>query len=250
MALDRKIAYIDLTKGEIEKKPIPINMRKMYLGGRGLDMYLLYNHIKPGIDALGPDNVSVVSAGVLGATLASASSRTHVAGKSPLTGYVGSTNMGGFFAPEMRWAGFDHLVIKGKAKKPVYIWIHNGEIEIRDASNIWGKDTHETREIIRQDKQNAIDAVLTDDIKAQLAAIDAEFDPLTDAVNETAGVLEGEVKIAVLSHGASVKGEYTAVFSRGRTSWDTKALNGYAAAHPEIEQFRKVGNPSVSIRRK
>ncbi|MFC2072220.1 aldehyde ferredoxin oxidoreductase family protein [Chloroflexota bacterium] len=151
MALDKKIAYIDLTTGEIETKPIPISMRKTFLGGRGLDMYLMYNHIKPGVDPLGPDNVALVSAGVLVGTLASATARTHVAGKSPLTGGVASANMGGFFAPEMRWAGFDHLVIKGKAEKPVYLWIHNGKIEIRDASNIWGKDTHETQRIIREE---------------------------------------------------------------------------------------------------
>ena len=151
MALNRKIAYIDLTTGSIETKPIPLEVRKLFLGGRGLDMYLMYNHIKPGIDPLGPDNVALVSAGILVGTLASASARTHVGGKSPLTGYVGSTNMGGFFAPEMRWAGFDHLVIKGKAAKPVYLWIHNGQIEIRDAARIWGKGIGDTREIIREE---------------------------------------------------------------------------------------------------
>jgi len=149
MALDRKIAYIDLTTGTIETKPIPISIRKMFLGGRGLDAYLMYNHIKQGVDPLGPDNVALISAGVLVGTLASATARTHVAGKSPLTGYVGSTNMGGFFSPELRWAGFDHLVITGKSEKPVYLWIHNGKIEIKDASNVWGADTHETRKIIR-----------------------------------------------------------------------------------------------------
>jgi len=111
----------------------------------------MYNHIEPGTDPLGADNVVLISAGVLVGTLASASARTHIGGKSPLTGFVGSANMGGFFAPEMRWAGFDHLVIKGKAEKPVYLWLHNGEIEIRDASNIWGKDVHETQEIIREE---------------------------------------------------------------------------------------------------
>lgn len=151
MALNRKIAYINLTTGEIETKPIPIKMRKMFLGGRGLDMYLMYNHIKPGVDPLGPENVAFVSAGILVGTLASASARTHIGGKSPLTGFVGSSNMGGFFGPEMRWAGFDHLVIKGKAEKPVYLLIHNGEIEIRDAASIWGKDIHETQEIIREE---------------------------------------------------------------------------------------------------
>ncbi|MBI2850360.1 MAG: aldehyde ferredoxin oxidoreductase family protein [Chloroflexi bacterium] len=151
MALNRKIAYIDLTTGTVEAKPIPVKMRKQFLGGRGLDAYLLYNHIKPGVDALGPDNVLLVSAGVLVGTLASASSRTHVAAKSPLTGYFGSCNMGGFFSPELRFAGFDHLVIKGKAAKPVYLWIHNGEIEIRDASKVWGKGVRDTQEAIREE---------------------------------------------------------------------------------------------------
>jgi aldehyde:ferredoxin oxidoreductase len=151
MALNKKVAYIDLTTGRIETKPIPIKIRKMFLGGRGLDMYLMYNHIKPGVDPLGPDNVLLVSAGFLVGTLASATSRTHIGAKSPLTGGVGSTNMGGFFSPEMRWAGFDHLVIKGKAEKPVYLWIHNGDIEIRDASNTWGKGLRDTQTLIRRE---------------------------------------------------------------------------------------------------
>jgi aldehyde:ferredoxin oxidoreductase len=151
MALKRKIAYINLSTGEIKTAPIPIEVRKLYLGGRGLDMYLLYNHLQPGVDPLGPDNVLTVSAGLLVGTLASASARTHIGAKSPLTGFVGSSNMGGFFAPELRWAGFDHLVIKGKADGPVYLWIHDGEIEIRDASGLWGEDVFETQELIKEE---------------------------------------------------------------------------------------------------
>ena len=151
MALTRKVAYIDLTTGNSETRLIPIEMRRKYIGGRGLDMYLLYNHTKAGVDPLGPDNVALISAGLLVGTLASASARTHVGGKSPLTGYVGSANVGGFFGPEMRLAGFDHLVIKGKAEKPVYLWIHDGEIEIRDAEHIWGTDSRETQSLIRQE---------------------------------------------------------------------------------------------------
>jgi len=150
MALNKKIAYIDLSLGKIETKPIPEKLRRLYLGGRGLDMYLLYNHLKPGTDPLSADNISLISAGLLGGTPAPASGRCHVGGKSPVTGCVGSSNMGGFFAPELRFAGFDHLLIKGKAEKPVYLWIHNGEIEIRDASHLWGKDTFDTQRIIRE----------------------------------------------------------------------------------------------------
>lgn len=151
MALNRKIAYIDLTTGEIEVKPIPLDVRRKYLGGRGLDAYLLLNHSKKGCDPLGPDNPLIVSGGILTATCASATARTHVMAKSPLTGLLGSANMGGFFAPEMAWAGFHHLVIKGKAENPSYLFIHNGEIEIRDAANVWGMTTTDTQWAIRDE---------------------------------------------------------------------------------------------------
>jgi aldehyde:ferredoxin oxidoreductase len=151
MALNRKIAYIDLTTGDIETKPIPLEIRKKFLGGRGLDAYLLYNHTKKGCNPLGPANTLLISGGILTATCASATARTHVMAKSPLTGLLGSTNMGGFFAPELAWAGFHHLVIKGKAEHPVYISINNGEIEIRDARDIWGKSVTDTQWAIRED---------------------------------------------------------------------------------------------------
>src|SRR4030067_1074832 len=118
-------------------------------GGRGLAMYLLYNPLAPGVDPLGPDNVLTVSAGLLVGTLASASARTHIGAKSPLTGFVGSSNMGGFFAPELRWAGYDHLVIKGRAERPTYRWIHDGQIEMRDAGEAWGARIPETQERIK-----------------------------------------------------------------------------------------------------
>jgi aldehyde:ferredoxin oxidoreductase len=150
MPLDRKIAYIDLTTGDIETKPIPLEVRKKFLGGRGLDAYLLYNHAKKGCNPLGPANPLIVSGGILTATCASATSRTHVMAKSPLTELLGSANMGGFFAPELAWAGFHHLVIKGKAEHPVYIYIKNGKIEIRDARDLWGLSVTEAQWAIRE----------------------------------------------------------------------------------------------------
>jgi len=151
MPLNRKIAYIDLTTGDIETEPIPLEARKKFLGGRGLDAYLLYNHTKKGCDPLGPDNTLIISGGILTATCASATARTHVMAKSPLTGLLGSANMGGFFAPELAWAGFHHLVIKGKAKHPVYLYVHNGNIEIRDARGIWGQSATDSQWAIRED---------------------------------------------------------------------------------------------------
>ncbi len=149
MALNRKIAYIDLSSGEVKTEPIPLEWRRKFIGGRGLDAYLLYKHCPPGADPLGPENTLLISAGLLVGTMASASARTHVMAKSPLTNLLGSANMGGFFGPEMRWAGFDHLVIRGRAEKPVYLYIHDGEIEIRSAENAWGAGVYDTQEIIR-----------------------------------------------------------------------------------------------------
>ena len=91
MPLNRKIAYIDLTTGDIETKPIPLEVRKKFLGGRGLDAYLLYNHTKKGCDPLGPDNTLMISGGILTATCASATARTHAMAKSPLTGLLGTS---------------------------------------------------------------------------------------------------------------------------------------------------------------
>lgn len=151
MALNRSIAYIDLTTGEVRTEKIPLEWRRRYIGGRGLDAYLLYTHCPPQADPLGPENVLLISAGLLVGTMASASARTHIMAKSPLTGILGSANMGGFFAPELRWAGFDHLVIRGRAERPVYLYIHNGEIEIRNAEKLWGSGVYDTQDLIRRE---------------------------------------------------------------------------------------------------
>ncbi|MFX1495913.1 MAG: aldehyde ferredoxin oxidoreductase family protein [Promethearchaeota archaeon] len=152
MVWNKKIAYINLSNEEINIKPIPKSIREKFLGGRGINMYLLYNHLLPGIDPLSTDNVLLIGTGLLTGIPALGSGRCDIAAKSPLTGAIGDSNIGGFFAPEMRMAGFDHLVITGKAKKPSYLFIHDGEIEIRDASLIWGKDTFESQSLIRSEQ--------------------------------------------------------------------------------------------------
>ncbi len=151
MVWNRKIAYINLSTGKVVQKSIPRRMRQLYLGGRGVDMYLLYNHVKPKIDPLSPENVLFVGVGLLGGIPCLGAGRCDIASKSPLTGGVGDSNVGGFFGAELRFAGFDHLVITGKSRKPAYVWVQDGEIEIRDAAHLWGKDTVETQTAIRQD---------------------------------------------------------------------------------------------------
>ncbi len=143
-----------MSTGEITQKQIPKSIRKQFLGGRGINMYLLYNHLSSGIDPLSPENVLLIGTGLLTGIPAMGSGRCDIAAKSPITGAIGDSNIGGFFAPEMRMAGFDHLVITGKAEKPSYLLIHDGEIEIVDATHLWGKDTFETQTQIRSDHED------------------------------------------------------------------------------------------------
>ena len=103
---------------------------------------------------------------------------------------------------------------------------------------------------VSQEKQALIDQVLTPEIKEKLAEIDAEFDPKADELSQQKSMLEADIKAEVLQAGQTVKGTFHSfVWSKPRVSWDTKALDGYAAAHPEIAQFRTEGSPSVSVRK-
>ena len=151
MPLSRKLALVDLTTGDIEIKTIPMELRKKYLGGRGLNAYLLLNYTSKDVDPFSPDNAVLMAGGILCGTLASGTGRCDVMTKSPLTNLLASGNMGGFFTPELAHAGFHHILVKGKAKHPVYIYCHNGEVEIRDARDIWGMSVTDTQWAIRDD---------------------------------------------------------------------------------------------------
>ena len=144
--------FVDLTDARISKEPTSSYSRD-FLGGRGVNIKLVYDNTPPGVDPLDPGNVIAFGAGPLTGT-APSSGRTDVMSKSPMTGLLGDSNMGGYFSPELKYAGYDHIVITGKADKPVYLWIDNERVEIRDASGVWGKDTYETPNMIRQELGN------------------------------------------------------------------------------------------------
>lgn len=144
------ILRINLSSGKIEKQPTAAYAEK-WLGGRGLNARILYEELAPGTDALSSENVLAFSIGPLTGTMFPGSGRVEVAAKSPLTGIQGMSNMGGYWAPELKYAGYDSIVIKGTASKPVYIAINNEKVEIKDASHIWGMDTYRTQDAIQQE---------------------------------------------------------------------------------------------------
>ncbi|MBW1801579.1 MAG: aldehyde ferredoxin oxidoreductase family protein [Deltaproteobacteria bacterium] len=150
MVLSRKIAEVDLAKGTVTAAAVPPDLRKKYLGGRGVNMFLLSRVYSPDLDPLSPENPLIFGGGLLTGTLGFGS-RTNVTAKSPESGHLGDANMGGEFGSELVKAGFGHLVLRGRSDKPVYLFIKDHTIEIRDATRLKGLDTVETQKLIRQE---------------------------------------------------------------------------------------------------
>jgi len=146
-----KILRVDLERESIEVEEPNEILYSRYLGGGTLALYYLLKELKPRTDPLAPENILIFSGSVISGTPAPGLSRFSVAAKSPLTGAFGEAEAGGWWIPELKFAGFDAIHIRGRAKRPVYLWIHEGETEIRDASPIWGKFSKETQEEIRRE---------------------------------------------------------------------------------------------------
>ncbi len=146
-----KILRVDLSNKKIEVEEPEDFVYRTYLGGACLAVYYLLKELPEGIDPLSPDNMLVITCSVITGTNIPGASRFTVAAKSPLTGGYGESEAGGWWAPELKRAGYDGIIVTGKAEKPVYLWIHDGEAELRDASNIMGMVTGDSQEYIRDE---------------------------------------------------------------------------------------------------
>jgi aldehyde:ferredoxin oxidoreductase len=146
-----RIIHVDLTSGTFEIEQPDESFYRLYMGGSALGAYYLLRDTPVGADPLGPENTLVLALSVVtGAPLAGLSRLTAVA-KSPLTDVVGDSQCGGFFPAKMKFAGFDAAVIHGRAPKPVYLWIHDGEVELRSAEHLWGRVTGDVDAAIREE---------------------------------------------------------------------------------------------------
>jgi aldehyde:ferredoxin oxidoreductase len=146
-----KVLRVDLTSEKIATEPLNREWAKRFIGGKGLGARYLFEELKPGVDPLSPDNVLMIWTGPLVGTMVPLTSRYAVVTKSPQTGTFLDSYAGGYFGPELKYSGFDGVIIKGKANKPVYLWINDGKAEMRDAKNLWGKDNFKTEELIRKE---------------------------------------------------------------------------------------------------
>jgi len=143
------ILHVDLTSGTIWTESTD-QYSTGFLGGRGLDAWLLYREVKPWVSPYDPANRLIFGAGTLAGTLAPCATRCSVEAKSPITGGIGSANLCGFFGPELKFTGYHHIVFQGRARVPVYLWISDEHAELREASYLWGKTTWETDQRIKE----------------------------------------------------------------------------------------------------
>lgn len=143
--------YLEINLSSAEVKEVPLNpqLAKKFIGGTGLATKILYDEVSSEIDPFDEKNILIITAGPLVGTGAPMACRVDLVTKSPLTGLIGCSNAGGFWAAHLKQAGFDMMILRGESKKPVYIWINDGDVEIRDAEHLWG----------RLDAMNTIDEI-------------------------------------------------------------------------------------------
>jgi aldehyde:ferredoxin oxidoreductase len=146
-----QVLRVNLSQQTVKSEAIDESLCRRFLGGAGFIMYYLWKELKGGSDPLGPENKLIFALGPLSGLPFPGAGRHCVGAKSPLTGGIGKAEAGGYWAAELKRAGFDAVIIEGKAGKPVYLWIHDKDAEIRDASHLWGRETKETEAAIREE---------------------------------------------------------------------------------------------------
>jgi len=146
-----KLLWVDLTNKTLKDEPLDEQLVRDFLGGYGLGAKILFDRMAPGVNPMGPDNILGIVSGMLTGTDAVGGSRYVVVGKSPLTGGWGDANSGGDLGPYLKFAGYDGVFFTGASDKPVYLAIKDGKAEIRDAAHLWGKDSNDTEDLLREE---------------------------------------------------------------------------------------------------
>jgi len=238
------ILHIDLSSKKHWIEHPPENFYRTYMGGRALALYYMLKEMKPKTDPLSPDNLLIFAPSVLTGTPAPALPRYTVCAKSPLTGAQGEAEAGGWWGPELKKAGFDAIIIKGASTTPVYLWINDGKVEIKDATHLWGKDTGETQKIIKEE--------LADD-KIRIAQIGPAGENLVrfaNIVNELKhfngrnglGAVMGSKKLKAIA----VRGTKAIdLYNKEKVSQVTKEITKRIMDHPLSRNFRKLGTPGT-----
>jgi aldehyde:ferredoxin oxidoreductase len=233
-----KLLYIDLENNAIKPKEIPEDLILNYLGGAGFCSKILFEMIKPGIDPFAPENVIAFMTGPLTGTLFPQASRYVIAAKSPLTGIWGEAHAAGYWGPELKFAGFDGIIIRGIAKKPVYLFIEDENVEINDASFLWGKTCYEVDDILKKEYGD-------NDLKI------ASIGPAGENLVRFAAILNDRDRCAARAGMGAIMGSkrLKAIAVRGSKDIEIADLKAYEKLMDELEK-KMLAHPFTENRAK
>ncbi|MBU1695986.1 MAG: aldehyde ferredoxin oxidoreductase, partial [Proteobacteria bacterium] len=213
-----------------------------FIGGRGFNIWYLYHHLSSGTDPLAPENILMLSCGLLTGSSAPTSSRLHINALSPLTGILGSSNIGGYAGAFLRSCNIASIIITGKSRKPVYLYIDSNGARLEDASHLWGHDTFETQEMIKRSHNDKKLKILTigpgGESKVRFGAIISEKDHAAGRTGMGSVMGSKNLKAIVISKGSHK--HFHAI-----TPLQKKAVNAYVSEikkAPEFGFFSKYGS--------
>ncbi len=238
-----KVLWVDLSRNKIEIETLNEGLKRQFIGGYGIGSRIIFNRQRAGVDSLGPDNILSILTGPLTGTQAISGTRFTVAGKSPLTGCWGDANSGGYFGAYIKFSGFDAIFFTGLSEKPVYLFVNDGKAEIRDAGQLWGKDTYVTEDMLKQE------------LGKDLAI--ACIGPSAEKLSLISGIVHNKGSVAARSGLGAVMGakKVKAVVVRGEAKVpvaDEKLVNSLrkkylAAMGRQLGMMRKYGTTFVTV---
>lgn len=212
-----RLLRVNLTEGTLREETIPEEESRKYIGGRGVAIKYLMEGMDPRADALSPENLLIMATGPLTSTPAPTGNRYMVVCKSPLTGALANSNSGGVFPTMMKRSGYDLYIFEGRAAHPVYLYVDEGKAELRDASHLWGKNTHETEDIIRAETAEDVAVACIGPAGENLALIAAIInDKHRAAARSGVGAVMGAKNLKAVAARGNLKPEL----------YDEKAMRG------------------------
>jgi aldehyde:ferredoxin oxidoreductase len=238
-----KTLWVDLTKGKLEDETLGEDFHRQFIGGYGLGARILFSRQKAGIDPLGPESILGLTTGMLTGTPGISASRYIMVGKSPLTGGWGDANSGGNVGPYLKFAGYDNVFFTGIADKPLYLLIDNGKAEFRDASHIWGKDSFDTEDILRDELGKDTEVACVGPAGEKVALIAAVMNNKGRAAGRSGlGAVMGSKKLKAIA----VRGELKVPMAdEAKANELRKKYLGELAGH--VDMMRDYGTPGIFI---
>lgn len=190
---------VDLTRGSIDKLATEPDSVELYLGGQGSAAKVLWDMVPPEVDAFSPKNLLIFSAGLLDGTPVPGANRTSISSINPQSNLYVNSGLGGFFGPELKHAGYDSIIIRGKSPDLVYLWIHDDNVEIRDAGHLQGKSALETAAILQEELKDSKIQVAAIGLAGENRVFQATIDHANSSASRGVGVIMGDKRLKAIA---------------------------------------------------